>query len=209
MRIAASEFRSAPTSGQFAKGGEWERAWSFSTNSLPSEATVRDYVRPSKELAFEAFFGSAFFGARMVAQPPEVELFALTCLRAMHASRDRPFFSVFQEHLHVPSPDSSVSFAEIGCVNAWRSVGTIRIPDPLEALSAFEETWRAVELSAPYRDTAHPKAIEFAFEQPFPHWFGVSVSPSGQPYRISKALLRTALQRLSVETHGQRVKSAR
>jgi hypothetical protein len=197
--IAASEFSATPTSCQFAKGGEWERAWSFSLDSLPSDAAVRDYLSQSTEVAFEVFFGSAFFGARIVAQSSEVELFALKCLRALHDSRAQPFLAVLQEHLQLPRPESSVSFAEIGCVNAWRSVGTVRIPNPSEALSTFEETWRAVQRSAPFRDTRHRKAIEFAFEQPLPHWFGVPVSESEQPCRISKELLRNALRMVNVE----------
>jgi hypothetical protein len=206
--IATAEFSSTPTSGQFAKAGAWERAWSFPTDSLPSNAAVRDYLDQSTEVAFEAFFGYGFFGARSVGQPSEVESFALKCLQALRASREQPFFAVLQEHLQLPQPVSSVSFAEIGCVNAWQSVGTVQILNPLEALAAFEETWLAVQRSAPYRDTQHRKAIEFACEHPLPHWFGVPVSQSEQPYSISKELLRDALRLASVNVVGRPVQNA-
>ncbi|AOG21560.1 hypothetical protein [Acidovorax sp. RAC01] len=202
MLIDSPQFSCSPTSGQFAKGGAWESAWSFSPDALPSEDAVREYLGGSTEVAFEAFFGPSFFGARMTGQPREVEWFALQCVRALNADRSPRFLTVLYEHLQLPRCQSSVSFAELGCVNAWRSIGTLRIDNLPVALAAFEDTWRAVESSAAFQDTRHDKAMEFAFETPFAHWFGVPVSMPEETTRVSRDVLRDVMRRAGLQAQG-------
>src|SRR3990167_5396371 len=102
------------------------------------------------------------------------------------------FFGVFRQELGCPLPGQPPAFAEIGCVNAWRSVGAVRISEPHLASSGFARLWHSVLHSSVGRDTRHAKAIEFAFEYPLAHWFGVPVSVTGESNSVSEALLRQA-----------------
>jgi hypothetical protein len=91
-------------------------------------------------------------------------------------------------------PDQLPAFAEIGCVNAWRSVGALRMAPPHVALcSGFEPLWRQLTAHPVGQNTRHAKAIEFGYEQPLAHWFGLPVSTPGEPHAVSEALLRQAL----------------
>ncbi len=184
------QFMSAPTSCQFAKGGLWESAWSFSSDRLPSHPELVTYLAQSTEVAFEVFFGHAFFGARMLGSALEVENFSIKCLQAVRAQES--FFPVFHREIGCPVAGQP-AFAEVGCVNAWRSVGAIRISGPQLALAGFEQFWRTVLGSPVGRDACHTKAVEFAFESPLAHWFGIPVSPSGESNQVSECLLRQAI----------------
>jgi len=186
-----SQFTSSPTSIQFAKGGLWESAWSSSMDQLPSHQDLVRYLALSTEVAFEAFFGDAFFGARMTGSPQEVEGFSVKCIQAARAQES--FFPVLQRELGCPVSGQQPAFAEIGCVNAWRSVGVFHISEFEPASANFEKLWRSVQESAVGLDTIHAKAIEFAFERPVAHWFGVPVSSSGGSHRLSQGLLCQAL----------------
>lgn len=187
-------FTSPPTSAQFAMQGAWEQAWSFAIDDLPSDARVCAYLGQSTEVAFEAFFGPAFFGARCTGQAADVEAFALQCVQALRASSRQPFFTALGAQLQWDGGDERIAFAEIGCVNAWRSVGAVRIAHPCDALLEFDHLWRTVENSPVGCDTHHPKAIEFAFEQPLAQWFGIPISDAEAPYPISRAMLHDAMR---------------
>ena len=196
MLHLSRHFSSAPTSAQFAKEGEWERAWSFVSHELPDRATVFTYLAGSREVAFEAFFGLAFFGARYVGDPQGVEHFASRCLNALRA-KAKPFLVEASELLGFPNPGDACSYSEIGCVNAWCSVGPLRLPDPLSALADFEATWFAVQRSRPYTNTTHPKAIEFVFTHPLLHWFGIPISEPRHSHPVNKQMLCDALRLLT------------
>ncbi|MCI0536263.1 MAG: hypothetical protein L0Z50_13670 [Verrucomicrobiales bacterium] len=98
-----------------------------------------------------------------------------------------------------------MSFAEIGAVNAWRTVGTFHIPEPQAANMTFTTLWSAVSATAVARNVSHRKAIEFAFGNPIQHWFALPVSTSDFPYELSAEMLRDALRsavNLSVTEHS-------
>ncbi|WP_460565980.1 hypothetical protein [Hydrogenophaga aquatica] len=192
MLAGLPQFTSAPTSYQFAKDGAWESAWSFPSDRLPSHAELAAYLEQSTEVAFEAFFGSAFFGARMVGSALEVETFGIKCLQAARA-REASFTSLHRE-LGCPVPGQRPAFVEVGCVNAWRSIGALRISEPQLASVGFEQLLQLVFESPAVQDTRHPKAIEFAFDAPVPHWFGLPISTPGTPHPVSLALLRQAME---------------
>ena len=192
MLNSFSQFMSAPTSCQFAKGGLWESAWSFSIDRLPSHPELATYLAHSTEVAFEVFFGHTFFGARMLGSALEVESFGIKCLQAVRARES--FFTVFQREIGCPVAGQQPAFAELGCVNAWRSVGATRISGPQLGLAGFEQLWRTVPGSAVGRDTRHAKAVEFAFESPLPHWFGIPVSPADGSNQVSRHLLHQAIE---------------
>lgn len=192
MLAGLPQFTSAPTSYQFAKDGAWESAWSFPSDRLPSHAELAAYLEQSTEVAFEAFFGSAFFGARVVGSAPEVETFGMKCLQAARARE--VFFASLHRELGCPAPGQRPAFVEVGCVNAWRSIGALRISEPQLASLGFEQLLQLVLESPAGQDTRHAKAIEFAFEAPIAHWFGLPVSTPGTPHPFSPALLRQAIE---------------
>lgn len=192
------QFIIAPTLCQFARDGVWEEAWTFHAGARPSRSDLSAYLAGRTEIAFEAFFGRPFFGARFAGTPIEIEAFAATCLKAVGAQRS--FFDVLRRELGLPSPDQPPAFAEIGCVNAWRGAGVMRLSNLERAASDFETVWQAASGSPVGRDNRHVKAIEFAFERPLPHWFGLPVSGPGESKHLSRALLREALRRVAHRT---------
>ena len=117
-------FQSRPTLGQFAKDGVWEEAWSFSVADCPEATTVEAFCGSAVEVAFEAFFGEAFFGARCKGTPQEVIDFATRCTNAFAAATcgESFFRALFEpnELLHVGRKPVK---AEAGAVNAWKSLG--------------------------------------------------------------------------------------
>lgn len=181
-----------PTLCQFAKDGVWEEAWSFPPDRLPSLPELEAYLDHRGEIAFEAFFGSAFFGARLSGAAPEVKAFSLKCLKAVSAQAS--FFDTFMHETGCPVLGQKPDYAEIGCVNAWRSIGAFRLIELHPAASEFELLWAAICDSPVGRDTVHAKAIEFAFEQPLAHWFGIPVSIDGGSNLVSKVLLRQTIE---------------
>ena len=185
------QFRLAPTSCQFAKGGLWENAWSFPGSRLPSHPELVAYLAQCTEVSFEAFFGHSFFGARMTGSALEVESFSIKCLSAARAQAS--FFPVLRRELGCPVPGQQPGFAEIGCVNAWRSVGAIRTSVPELAPARFEQLLQTVRRSSVGRDAQHAKAIAFAFERPLAHWFALPISTPGESNQISEGLLRQAI----------------
>ena len=156
-------------------------------DQLPSHQDLISYLALSTEVAFEAFFGESFFGARMTGSPQEVETFSVKCLEAARAQAS--FFPVFQRELGCPVGGQQPAFAEIGCVNAWRSVGAFYVSDLQGASADYKQLWRSVQESTVGHDTLHAKAIEFAFERPVAHWFGVPVCTRDGSNRLSEGLL--------------------
>ncbi len=190
----APHFASKPTSGQFAKNGVWEDAWSFTADGLPDTASVDAYLGESTEVAFEAFFGDAFFGVRMAGSPSVIRAFADHCLQAMRAANQGEFLVEALGGLLQCGPlGEHLAFAEVGAVNAWRSVGAFRIDMPCIAGHARDSVWAALQRSPVGHDAQHPKAIEFACEHPLPHWFGIPVSAWQAPYTLSLEMLNDAL----------------
>lgn len=191
MNDSLPQLMSKSTTCQFAKDGVWEQAWAFPSDRPPSLPTLDDYLDNRTEIAFEAFFGRAFFGVRFSGTAPEVRAFSIMCLKAVCAQAS--FFDTLRNEIGCPSLEQKSDFAEIGCVNAWRSIGAFRISDLQPAISEFELLWHAICDSPVGRDTDHAKAIEFAFKQPLEHWFGIPVSFEDGSNLVSKMLLRGAL----------------
>lgn len=85
------------------------------------------------------------------------------------------------------------SFAELGCVNAWRTSGSIRLPNIKYALTELDKVWDSLRTSAIGLDQRHDKALEFGFERPIAHWIGVPVSIGDTSNSLSKDLVGAAL----------------
>lgn len=193
MPTTPAWFQGPPTSAQFAKAGAWETAWSFDATQPPADEAVIAYLDGCTELAFEALFGPAFFGVRLVGTPAQVRAFAFDSLAALRASRGGLFFQEMQQRFQLPVKGAPVAFTELGCVNAWKSIGSLRFDDPQAAAASFDDTWRQVQASPLARDTRHLKALEYAYESPLAHWFGVPVGELEAPFKLSAAALRRAL----------------
>lgn len=188
-------FKALPNSGQFAKNGSWEDAWAFAQNALPSRALVADYLAGATEVAFEAFFGEAFFGARMSGEARDVAEFSYSCVSALGAATDgASFFSSLSKNKSLGGLGRQIVFSEIGAINAWQSVGSVKIGEPGDALEKFDALWSALTSAPLARNTTHGKAIEFAGVFPIHHWFALPISSAQPPFELNRDLLRQALQ---------------
>ncbi len=175
--IASPLFNVPPSLGKMAVGGEWERAEVFQPGGFTSEDEVKRYLGSKDEIACEAFFGDAFFGARKRGTPEELLRFVLEFNLALALSANgRDFFRRVAERPGIPV-GSGFLFAEVGAVDAWKSVGPFRIEDPCAALKRFEDLLNRLEHSPAGREREHPKAVEFAFDGcGCEHWIALPVS---------------------------------
>ncbi len=191
--ILHPRFSGPPSLGKMAARGEWERAEVFDPGRFTSEDEVKRYLGRKEEIASEAFFGDAFFGARKRGTPEELLRFVLDFNRALASSESGPDF--FRHVVERPgiSVGSGFLFAEIGAVDAWKSVGPFRIEDLRAALEHFEELLNRLERSPVGRERAHAKAVEFAFDDGgCEHWIALPVSegPLIVPPMLEDALRR-------------------
>lgn len=186
-------FEARPTLGQFAKGGQWETAWAFGIDALPSSEQVRNYLDGATEVAFEAFFDFAFFGIRLRGMTQETARRAFECVAAFKNSVDgASFFADLSRRLELDTLGRDVAFGEVGAVNAWRSVGPFRIDRLCDFSERFDVLWRSLGASSVGRDVLHRKAIEFAYDAPVPHWFALPVSLPEAPFQLDSDSLREA-----------------
>ena len=169
-------FNAPPSLGKMAAGGEWECAEVFQPGGFTSDDEVMRYLGSKDEIACEAFFGDAFFGARRRGTPEELLHFVLDFNRTLASSESgRDFFRRIAERPGIPV-GSGFLFAEVGAVDAWKSVGPFRIEDPCAALEHFEELLGDLERSSTGREREHLKAVEFAFGGGCEHWIALPVS---------------------------------
>lgn len=183
-------FRGPITLVQLARDGAWENAWSFPPTTEPSGTDWETYLADRREIAFEVFFGAAFFGARFMGEPRRVCPAATACLTAVRAAQGgEDFFAALARLTGLHDWGARIDWAEIGAVNAWRSVGPHRFDiqraDP-------ESLVRSLAESPLGRDRTRAKAVEFAGAAPVPHWFALPLS-RGAPHQIEPGLLAAAL----------------
>lgn len=188
-------FQPTPDRGQLAIDGEWEKALLFSRGEMQTPSDIRAYLDGRNEIAFEAFFKNAFFGFRRIGDAEYLSQLVAQCSQALaNANSGKHFFETIGQITELPL-GATLQFAEIGAVNAWRSVGPFSIKDPADALSSFDSVYNQLLDSAVAQNTTHPKAIEFAFDSgdKTNHWFAIPVSSDSSPYKIQKEKLREAL----------------
>jgi hypothetical protein len=187
-------FSQPATSAQFALKGNWESAWSYDMAAPPTREELLRYLGDASEVAFEAFFGHAFLGARAVGTANDVTHFAMSCITSLAQTRSaRDFFEHLQQHLGVTELGKYIAFAEIGAVNAWKSIGPFRLPALDPSLVAINQWWRELECTALAADTTHLKAIEFVGFRPVHHWLAVPVSKPSMPFAASQDAVHHAL----------------
>ncbi len=191
--LESPHFSGPPSLGKMASGGEWERAENFLPGEYTSEDEVKRYLGSKEEIACEAFFGDTFFGARKRGRPDDLLRFVLDFNRAFASSTSGgDFFRRVEERPGIPVGKGFL-FAEVGAVDAWKSVGPFRIDDPCAALERFEELVSRLERSPAGLEHEHPKAVEFAFEGGgFEHWIALPVSEGSA---IVPSMLQDALRR--------------
>jgi hypothetical protein len=186
-------FQTKPTLAQFAKNGSWETAWAFKLETTPALNAITDFLEHTQELAFEVFFGHAFLGVRFEGEPDQVKIFALACVQAFEAARDASgFFEALGSQTGLNNFAQSFAFAEIGAINAWRSVGAFKILDLREP--DLKTIWQELQPSSVAANTTQVKAIEFACKQPIAHWLALPVSSLEPPFALQEHLIRQALE---------------
>lgn len=188
-------FRVPPTAVQLAHGGDWEHCRRWEIGRLPDEAELARCANGEEALAFELFFGTAFFGVRFTGSPTAVGERIRDCFAAARAALGgADFFAELSARTGLHGWGAQADFAEVGAVNAWKSIGAVRVEGLPVAETDFEAWWQAIARSPVARETAHPKAVEFACSAPVPHWFALPVSTPEPPPAPDRGLLRAAVR---------------
>lgn len=179
---------------QFAKNGVWEEAWRFNKSAVPESPSILAYLNDAEEVAFEVFFGDAFFGLRFSGSAEKARQGALACVKAYRlASAEVPFFSALSALLNAPAWGQTVVCAEVGAVNFWKSVGPYRLPDLQAAKSDPTAAFQDLLATPVGLDCQHPKALELVCSGQLQHWFGLPISKQVPPYGLSAQLFASAL----------------
>jgi hypothetical protein len=170
---------------QVASKGIWEGALSL---EIPVNKTIlSDWLATaSDDIALEIFFGeAAFIGLRLKPFQHLAELMRFCDSPSIDSLRD--IFAV--PELFRGKPD----FAELGVVNAWRSVGAKLVWQQGESLPTLDNLEKLLE-DSPLWIQSKPLALELAYTKPLPHWRAVPVSEQSENvYRLDLALLHQAL----------------
>jgi len=191
-------FENPPSTGQFALNGIWENALSFRVDKPPSIDELREYLAGGNELAFELFFGASFFGVRFIGTPAFVLELSQHCLICLNNSLDADsFIKAVGNHAFCGELCHEVTHMEVGAINAWKSVGSYLLPTPAQTLGNIDELWSEICATQLINDVKHPKAVEFAYTDPHPHWLGFPISIQQPPYSLSKEMLREVLQKFT------------
>ena len=187
-RIAAS------VSGQFAKSGIWEEAWRVDPKCTVEASKLSDYVGNSTEIAFESFFDDVFIGVRCRGTRRTLVQFASDCVNALSQSSPKDFALALDRYIGIQSHQPA-QFAEIGCVNAWKCVGPLRLSRTSNGFPAFDDVWPLVQRSSCGLDKRYAKAIEFGFSGPCEHWLGLPISCAEGSRAVDGHMLQEALMR--------------
>lgn len=93
------------------------------------------------------------------------------------------------------APSAMVEFAELGAVNAWRSVGPVALWHQGEELSE-EMIDTALRRRPDIESCGYPLSVELAVTNPLPCWVGVYVSvPHGQVHHLDRQALHAVFDR--------------
>jgi hypothetical protein len=198
MQIMMMLFENPPSIGQFALNGIWEKALSFGVDKPPSIDELREYLAGKNELAFELFFGASFFGVRFIGTPALILELSQHCLICLNNSLDADsFITAVGNHASCGELCHEVTHMEVGAINAWKSVGSYLLPTPAQTLGNIDELWSEICATQLTNDVKHPKAVEFVYTDPRPHWLGFPISIQQPPYSLSKEMLREVLQKFT------------
>jgi hypothetical protein len=199
---------------QLAANGEWEKALVLSHGAPQLDEMIAWLDSAPADIAWEVFLADdagpeQFFGIRLAGlSQAEQQRFCIEALRFFDSCgrRSGQDFLAFARDLFAAPQllNGQPSFLEMGFVNAWRSMGPVRLESAPRASMACEELQQALAAHPHYSEIrANPIAIELAFDAPLPHWLGVVVSrPHAGGHRIdieaASALCRAVDARRSV-----------
>lgn len=191
-------FEDPPSIGQFALNGIWEKALSFEVDKPPSIDELREYLAGNNELAFELFFGASFFGVRFIGPPAFVLELSQHCLICLNNSLDvDSFITGVGNHAFCGELCHKATHMEVGAINAWKSVGSYLLPTPAQTLGNIDDLWSEICATQLIDDVKHPKAIEFVYSDPHPHWLGFPISIQQPPYSLSKEMFHGVIKKFA------------
>ena len=193
--IGSPLFNAPPSLGKMAAGGEWERAEVFQPGGFTSEAEVKRYLGSKDEIACEAFFGDAFFGARKRGTAEALLRFVLDFNRALASSANgRDFFRRVAERPGIPVGNATSSSPKSALWTHGRASARSASKTPAPHWRHFEELLsKTGTLTRRPRTREHLKAVEFAFGGGgCEHWIALPVSegPLIVPSMLEDALRR-------------------
>ncbi|MDQ1013257.1 hypothetical protein QFZ82_007742 [Streptomyces sp. V4I23] len=180
---------------QIAADGYWETAAAvtLAEGRVRALEAVEQVARSAQhDIAVEIMWpANAIFGVRWtVDRRDEAALrtgHAYDALAAGHTAEAALFA------LLGGAPQARVEFAELGAVNAWRSVGPVTLWRQGEELSR-ETIDTALRRRPDIEICENPLAVELAVTSPRPCWVGVYVSvPHRQVHRLDRQALNAVL----------------
>lgn len=192
---------------QIAADGDWETATVLPVAADPSDVVTcigQVAATAQSDLAVEVLWpGEVFVGARWSSRERDAAGDGATRAQAAvtaagtaaDTAASTPPVRAALLALLGAEPSLEPDFAEVGAVNAWASIGPLRV-------------WRAGEAFAPtvvdellaarpdLTQCAHPVAVELAADHPRPCWVGITVStPTGSGHRLDRGALGDVLAR--------------
>ena len=179
---------------QLAYDGKWEESLHLSRDTADEFVVERWLKAASSNIAVEAFIevenGHAFIGVRLATLPPERQHEIVHGLVSRFAGPPEMSAGLFVDTMEALTGcvlfRTAPVFLELGKVNAWRPFGSVVFwphPDGQAPIDSFRSALAAQPKFL--EPSALPFAVEFAFEEHLPHWYGqpVSVGADGA-YRI-------------------------
>ena len=178
-----------PNLAQFAISGIWEEAFSFTQNSIPNQRIISEKFSDINDLAFEVFFDNSFFGLRNNSKHTSFEFSKICTKNFLNCSNGYELLKNLASDLDSEPFFRKLEFLELGAVNAWKSVGSVKLE-----LNDLTINWEELSKASVFKDKEHIKSIELAYSGTFQHWFALPVSSLDPPYNIDRELFNSVLR---------------
>jgi len=180
-----------PSLAQFAVDGIWEEAFSFMQGKEPNDEILEKKFLDKDDLAFEAFFDNSFFGLRNNSKYTSLEFSKICTKNFSICSNGYELLKNLAVDLESEPFFNKLEFLELGAVNAWRSVGSVKFE-----LNNLANSWHQLLKAPVFKDEKHLKVIELAYNGTFKHWYALPVSKKDPPYDIDRELFDSVLGKL-------------
>ena len=169
---------------QFANASEWEACLRIDGETAPDDVSSWIAGFAGTHIGIEAFFeapelgcGDSFAGVRL----PFCEETTLFCAELVSAYSEGSRVLCLSDFAALLGRlgrffKGEVDFMELGAVNMWSSFGPLRFwrRGDGEPAAAFAKALKGAERYQSILPV--PAAIEFASDEPAPHWLGLPVS---------------------------------
>lgn len=174
---------------QLACDGKWEESLHLTRDTADEFVVERWLEAASSNIAVEAFIavenGLAFIGVRIAALPRERQHEIVRGLVSRFNGQPAMSAGLFVDTMESLAGcalfRTAPVFLELGKVNAWRSFGSVVFwphPDGQAPIESFSSALAAHPKF--FEPSALPFAVEFAFEEHLPHWYGQPVSAAAE-----------------------------